>query len=407
MGLKYYLLLFAVVIFSNNLPALQPVNPSKVDSLAGEISKLKREHEKEFEESVSEAIQEKLVGVITKWFGIASLILAILGGLGIKISADKVGKYVTDLAQKTAAKTVESEQAERWRTLWLKQQTFILESKLEKIKMNENRAEVLKELDTLFPESLLTGEKRLMGKYMDELIRVNFDLGKNDELARLVQEHENRCPISEESWANVGIANMELYYKSASPEYRDMAIKASDNSLKVLPNYGEPLAVKLLVHIFGYVKTGDPNKKDELKRNCREIIEHLNAGEDTITAKEAYNYIFKKTGTLYRPYIEELLELFPAEMESMKKRYEFSEYVKEGYNSYKTRDYGIALENYLNALEIFQRDSVLDRIEELLLYLVPYGLPKSIDKQSLIKSVNNYKISEERKNSLITLINRT
>jgi len=318
-----------------------------------------------------------------------------------------VGKYVTDLAQKTAAKTVESEQAERWRTLWLKQQTFILESKLEKIKMNTDRTEVLKELDPLFPEALLTGEKSLMGKYMDELIRVNFDLGKNDELAKLVQEHENRCPISEESWANVGIANMDLYFKSASPEYRDMAIKASDNSLKVLPSYGEPLAVKLLVYIFGYVKTGDTNKKDELKKNCREIIEQLNAGEDTITAKEAYNYIFKKTGPLYLPYIEELLELFPAEMELMKRRHDFSEYVKEGYSSYIARDYENAFENYLNALEIFQRDSVLDRIEELLRYLVPYGLPKSIDKQSLIKSVNSYKISEERKNSLITLINRT
>jgi len=168
-------------------------------------------------------------------------------------------------------------------------------------------------------------DKTLVNQILDEFFGWSLLAGKYEELDKLRVKYEKDFDFLPESWANIAIADMNLYEENNAPIYKRRAISAHEKSLEALPDYGVPYTVRLMIHMIDYVREKDPEAKEIEKREAMKLINTINSGRVLITSYETYNYLLrieKKQSKVFGKYIEKLIEIFPEPMNLMAKRHD-------------------------------------------------------------------------------------
>jgi hypothetical protein len=160
--------------------------------------------------------------------------------------------------------------------------------------------------------------KEFLQEQLEQIIGNLYDAGMYEGLQELRAKFQNDFEFSARSWANLAIANMNLYLFDGVNEYREYCLEACKESIKRLGNYGDPRAVMLIIYMIDYER-----KKQINKDNIRNMINEINSGEDTLVSYETYDYLLRtKEIKGWSKYIDHLFNLYPNEMGEMKNRYE-------------------------------------------------------------------------------------
>ncbi len=307
---------------------------SLTDSLQKQINEIKKTQDKDFETKVQEAVKKETFDYVSRVWGITTIVftvlLAIAGFLGYKFT----GSWIKDLKDKiddsviTGIDNKVSETMKReYNKITQRQNTFFMEIKLDRLKHkyeDTTKKFSLKEANedflTLMEDCAATDNKEFTEETLSDLIKFLFDKTFYFTITELVNKYEKDYKINETDWANVAISNMTMYVSYGSKQYKEMAITSSDNSLNVLPSYGEPQAVKLIIYAFDISKKPILSSEEKAGDIVRTIFEELNSGDDFTSAYEAYNYI-ARLGDYYKVFKNTLNENFPDEMKELESRY--------------------------------------------------------------------------------------
>ena len=89
---------------------------------------------------------------------------------------------------------------------------------------------------------------------------------------KLATKYEKDFEFLESTWANIGIADVNLYKTYAADIYKNRALNALNKSLSIKPNYGIPYAVKMLLYMVEYQRTKELNERVAIKNSILEIF---------------------------------------------------------------------------------------------------------------------------------------
>ena len=263
-------------------------------------------------DKTNEAIDQKIWEWVSRFAFIITVLFGILGFFGIK----GVGLYIRQYIEKTVD--------EAYNKAGNEQRVFMLRSQLNEIKRDldskKDYKESVRKTNNLFEKIEETGDEHLIVDCLDNLIYSYFHTRQHKELSQLVKEYEDDYAFTHTSWANIAIANMDLYEQNGSPGYRKAAIKAADKAIEKLPDYGTPRSVKLLVYMIEHDRTSNDNKKEKIKQLIRDLLEEVNSGSYALTSYETYEY-YGRVGTVFQAFVKRLKEEFPEGMKLMEDRY--------------------------------------------------------------------------------------
>ena len=160
--------------------------------------------------------------------------------------------------------------------------------------------------------------KEFLQEQLNKIIRNLYKTGMNEFIQELRAKFQNDFEFSVESWANIAIANINLYRLDGMSEYREYCLEACKESIKRQGNYGTPRALILIIHMIDYERKKQINKDD-----AQNMINEVNSGDDTMVSYDTYNYLLiTKKIHEWEKYIDHLFNLYPSEMDKMKNRYE-------------------------------------------------------------------------------------
>ncbi|MDE1461167.1 hypothetical protein [Spartinivicinus poritis] len=234
---------------------------------------------------------------------------------------------VISTVQETA-KTATNKEFENIKSQLLSLQKSALEIEVEKILKNIKAKKIsystaAKQFKSLVNRALETKDKHFFPKFLDSYVKVLVNAERWLEVHKLQTEFEKDFNFSYYTWVNIAIADMSLYEKSHSPLYKERAVYAYHQALNLLPDYGTPYAVRLILHMIDYNRSNNNNVKENEKAAALKLINNINAGRDVITSYETYNYLNRMKSDRYlKEFILSLEGLFPNEMIIMKSRYQ-------------------------------------------------------------------------------------
>lgn len=275
------------------------------------------ENNEDFEYKVSKEVTKQIKGLINTWGKTGSIIIGfivtLIGFLGFKGGGYYIREYVKDTIQKEYSK------------IGQKQNRFILNSQLEEIRKQDPADKENNEVHKLFLEKIkqkiddviATEDQALITEYLDYLIRLNFWLRDYKEITSIVKKYGKDYPLSSLTWANVAIANMDLYELYGAKEYENASIETCEKALDATPGYGVAQAVKLIIGIIDYDKAKSQEEKDIQQKTIMKILREVNSGSLTTTSYETFEY-FDRVGERFKKYVDRLFKIFP---EEMKERY--------------------------------------------------------------------------------------
>ena len=233
----------------------------------------------------------------------------------LKNTIDRIGKSVQ--SAENAAKSVD-----------LRNKFNVLKTDVNKRITN---AEAASKIKPFIKDAIKLEDKILVNEMLAALFRWKFLAGKYEELDKLRVQYEKDFDFFPETWANIAIADMNLYEESNAPIYKQRAISAYEKSLEALPDYGVPHAVRLMIHMIDYEREKDPKTKEIEKSEAMKLINTINSGRVLVTSYETYNYLLDlKQGDVFGGYINKLFKIFPEPMELMAKRYKLEDAIKKG-----------------------------------------------------------------------------
>ncbi|MDQ3019573.1 MAG: hypothetical protein M3R36_03240 [Bacteroidota bacterium] len=324
-----FFLLISLILIPEYSFSQQPV----IDSLQKQINEIKKTQDRDFEKKVEEAVKKETFDYVSKIWGITaivfSVVIAIAGFLGYKFTGswikdlkDKIDKSVITEIDDKVSNTIKTD----YNKITQRQNTFFMEIKLDRLKLkyddetkNFSLREVNQDFLTLMEDCAATDNKEFTEKTLSEVIKFLFDKRFYFTITELANKYEKSYEINETDWANVAISNMSMYVFYGSKQYKEMAIKSSNNSLNALPNYGEPQAVKLIIYAFDISKKPIQSSEEKTEDIIKTIFEELNSGTDFTSAYEACNYILR-LGDTYSEYKNILIEKFPGEFKDLESR---------------------------------------------------------------------------------------
>ena len=119
-------------------------------------------------------------------------------------------------------------------------------------------------------------------------------------------------------------SSMILYIESNSPAFKTISIDAINESLKLLPTYGIPHAVRLLIHAVDFDRMKDEKSRIAEKAEAIKLAVQINSGTGKYPLFETYDYLNKTFNKSYAstPYANILLVMIPDEMKTTKEKYE-------------------------------------------------------------------------------------
>ena len=168
--------------------------------------------------------------------------------------------------------------------------------------------------------------KDFLQNQLNEIIRKLYDARMDEDIQELRAKYQDYFEFNEESWANIAIANLNMYRLDGMKEYRQYSLDACMESIKRKANYGTARAVILIINMIDYERKKTVNV-DEIKSMLTDIV----SGDDTMVSFETYDYLMRtnRIGE-WAKYIDHLFILFPDEMDKMKHRYEQYAALKSG-----------------------------------------------------------------------------
>ncbi len=138
-----------------------------------------------------------------------------------------------------------------------------------------------------------------------------YQSGKDSDMNVLRDEYQEKFQFNYITWANIAIANMNLYELYNTEVNRKYAFEACEKALELLSGYGTAYAVKLIFYAIDIDRKSPLDKEEVLK-----VFREINLGSDQTPARETVNYLSKLTGRWLK-YVDVLNAGFPNEMKTM------------------------------------------------------------------------------------------
>lgn len=160
--------------------------------------------------------------------------------------------------------------------------------------------------------------KEFLQRQLNEIIRKLYDSRMDEDIQELRAKYQDFFEFNEESWANIAIANLNLYRLDGMNEYRQYSLEACKESIKRRANYGTPKAVMLIIYMIDHERN-----KEIFKEEIRGMLNEIVSGDDTMVSFDTYDYL-NRTQIIpeWKKYIDHLFNIYPEEMAVMKSRYE-------------------------------------------------------------------------------------
>jgi len=176
------------------------------------------------------------------------------------------------------------------------------------------------QLIALFKEGaevkVISETKRLI----EELFRVSVNLlyiQKKYQAINQLQEYGDYYDLGYVIWAYFSVTNMVLYLGNMQSVFKDKAIMASQKATELLPDYGTPVAVRLIINMVDFKTTGD----EQYKKQAGELIQNVNSANSVNLPLEILNYLERSRSyeDVWK-YIDLLFKTFPDQMIAMKNK---------------------------------------------------------------------------------------
>ncbi|MCG2588037.1 YEATS-associated helix-containing protein [Rhodohalobacter sulfatireducens] len=205
-----------------------------------------------------------------------------------------------------------------------------------KLQSNENRQELDKEINTLRDnleheqffyftkeraDSILMkilslsneGEKT---HYFSELIKHYFSASKFDQINAIVDEYSNKINLNELTWANVAIANMNLYSRTQNKDYRKKSVYALQKSIELNEFYGEPYAIHIYLNLIDFASVETDEEREAISNTIGGLIGEIKK-KGVETAYDAYTYFLANDGNTFKVYNEILRNRFAEDFKNL------------------------------------------------------------------------------------------
>lgn len=137
-----------------------------------------------------------------------------------------------------------------------------------------------------------TGDKKEKTNYFQEIVLIAFDKRDYLNINTLVNEFDSKIDISPKTWADVAIANMNLFDSTHNEEYYKKSYYACERSILLLKDYGVPQMIKIYLELIKF-KVARNNDQLEIMEDVRRAIQAIVkdiAARGLVTSYEAYNY---------------------------------------------------------------------------------------------------------------------
>ncbi len=154
-----------------------------------------------------------------------------------------------------------------------------------------------------------------------QLISNYFLAGKYELINEIIQAYSNQINADAYTWANVAIANMNLYSRTLNNAYKEKSVTAARNAMKLQYTYGEPYAILIYLQLIDYASQQTDKEKNESIENINQIFTELDQ-KTPETAHSAYYYFMKNQdpNNSFRKYNEILQKIFPVKFQKLKEK---------------------------------------------------------------------------------------
>jgi hypothetical protein len=296
-----------------------------------------RINKNEFENIVNEDVQNqlnKITSEVFKWLSVViSSVLAILAFFGIKelnrSINDKIGVAVKERVEKEyqLIKGVQGSFEEKIEEIIKnvklkaeKEQGFFMNALALKIEIDDALEHVSREsgnyqlrLNSFKHKlsNLSLEDEELKNSLLEKVFLYIYKSGMDNDLNKLRDEYKDRYKFNYVTWANIAIANMNMFESYNADINRQYAFEACEKALELLPGYGDAYAVMLVIYAIGLKRKAKVNPQDVI-----DLFQEINYGSDSTPARETCGYLNRLTGR-WLEYVDYLKTTFPEEMKLM------------------------------------------------------------------------------------------
>ncbi len=281
----------------------------EIDLLKKEIALLEKDAQAK-EKYRPQEIRKQLYAMVSLWGSWLTVIVGILGFIGIQ-------QYVNNIVQKT----VELNYAEQAK----KQSAFNIRFEIKEIeddihRKNDDYEQALEKIARIKNDALNTKDEYLIQRYVDVYTRFAFSALKYELLDEISTEFEKEgYKFSYITWANIAIANFYLYAESKKDVSKQKSFEACKRALDIKPNYGEIPAIELLNNMITYDLNLSKESRDSALENSAKTFKALNSGILS-TQYMAYTRLTSQDSVV--SYYTNILKTnFPQEFKYLEDRY--------------------------------------------------------------------------------------
>ncbi|RZS93419.1 hypothetical protein [Aquimarina brevivitae] len=166
-------------------------------------------------------------------------------------------------------------------------------------------------------------DPKRLASIFDKVIGIAYEKLDYSTINELANQYNTKINISARTWADIALANLNLYNTTGSPIYSEGVLIASDQANKILKDYGIPAMIKIYLALVEYKKgkeINDENKVRKAQEEINNIIHHI-LSEGTIMAYEAYNYMLRNDNTSFSEFNQMFRTEFKEQFEALKMKY--------------------------------------------------------------------------------------
>lgn len=154
-----------------------------------------------------------------------------------------------------------------------------------------------------------------------QLISNYFSAGKYELINEIIETYSNRISADAFTWANVAIANMNLYSRTLINTYKEKSIDAARNAIKLQYTYGEPYAILIYLQLIDYASEQSETEKKKSLEKIEQIFGELD-DKTAETAQSAYYYFMKNQdpNNSFSKYNDILQHILPHKFQKLKEK---------------------------------------------------------------------------------------
>jgi len=271
----------------------------------------------EFEQIVNEDVQNQLNRItseVFKWLSVViSSVLAILAFFGIKelnrSINEKIGIAVKERVEQEFRKIqgiqgdFEGRIEDILKNVRLKaeqEQGFFMNALALKIEIDDALERVSRDPGNYqlklksFRQKLANlnlEDDEMKKSLLEKVFLFVYKSGMYNDMNKLRDEYRDRFRFNYITWANISIANMNMYESYNAEINKKYAFEACEKALELLPGYGDAYAVMLVIYAIDLSRKARVNREE-----VTDLFHEINYGSDNTLALETCNYLNRLTG---------------------------------------------------------------------------------------------------------------